>query len=88
MVPLFVLLVKCVTVHVFLPELFSHGRFSITTISQTITACINPVQGGGLGTLHAVRFARETWRRLRWPYVALWDRFKDGRRHRYGWSCD
>lgn len=54
-----------VTVCVFLPGLFSHGRFSITTINQTITACINVVQGVGPGRLHAVRFARETRRRLR-----------------------
>lgn len=56
MVPVFVLLVKCVTVRVFLPELFSHGKFSITTINQTIIARISVVQGVGLGQLHAVQF--------------------------------
>lgn len=53
MVPVFVLLVKCVTVLVFLLELFSHGRFSITTINQTIIARISVAQGVALRRLHA-----------------------------------
>lgn len=83
MVPVFVLLVKCVTMRVFLPELFSHGRFSITTINQTIIACISVVQGVGLG-----RQTRCVSALKRWPYVALWDWFRDGRRRCRGRSCN